>query len=68
MTDFSRYKNVTLGKAVYKKLDKLQTILDPVKMSKSQTVTLAIDVLEYVHQNKKVAFEQLQQRIETLCK
>tara|TARA_R100001509_G_scaffold156098_1_gene119039 strand:+ start:512 stop:685 length:174 start_codon:yes stop_codon:yes gene_type:complete len=44
MTDFTRYKNVTVDKATYETITKLQTKMAPdVKLSRSQVVTTLVN-------------------------
>ena len=44
MTDINKYKNVTLSKEAYAKLDKIRRVIaPPVVVSRSQTVAILID-------------------------
>jgi hypothetical protein len=44
MTDFTRYKNVTVDKVTYETITKLQTKMAPdVKLSRSQVVTTLVN-------------------------
>lgn len=47
MTDISKYKNVTLSKEAYAKLDKIRKLIAPnTIMSKSKTVDILINEKE----------------------
>jgi hypothetical protein len=44
MTDISKYKNVTLSKEAYAKLDKIRRVIaPPIIVSRSQTVAILIE-------------------------
>ena len=44
MTDFSKYKNVSLSKDTYTKLDKLRKVIVPnTTISRSQTVNILVN-------------------------
>ena len=44
MTDISKYKNVTLSKEAYAKLDKIRKVIaPPALISRSQTVAILIE-------------------------
>jgi hypothetical protein len=60
MTDFSKYKNVSLHKDTYEKADKLSNELLDVKISKAQVITLGVNLVEMLH-NKKLLKGSLNQ-------
>ena len=44
MTDISKYKNVSLSKATYNKIDKIRRVMIPeMVISRSQTITLLVN-------------------------
>ena len=44
MTDISKYKNVSLSKETYNKIDKIRKIIQPdMVLSRSQTITLLVN-------------------------
>jgi len=44
MTDISKYKNVSLSKDTYNKIDKLRKVIQPnTVMSRSQTINLLVN-------------------------
>ena len=44
MTDISKYKNVSLPKYTYNKIDQLRQVIVPqMKISRSQTITLLVN-------------------------
>ena len=44
MTDFSKYKNVSLSKDTYTKLDKLRKVIVPnITISRAQTVNILVN-------------------------
>ena len=44
MTDISKYKNVTLPKDTYNKIDKISKVMIPeMTISRSQTITLLVN-------------------------
>jgi len=44
MTDISKYKNVSLPKETYNKIDQLRQVIVPqMKISRSQTITLLVN-------------------------
>ena len=68
MTDITRYKNVSLHKDTYKKAEDLSSKLLAVKMSKSQVITLGVNLLDYLIKNNligqqpnQVSFQKLKQ-------
>ena len=47
MTDISKYKNVSLPKETYNKIDKIRKVIVPeMTVSRSQTVTLLVNEKE----------------------
>ena len=47
MTDISKYKNVSLPKETYNKIDKIRKIIVPeMPISRSQTITLLVNEKE----------------------
>ena len=47
MTDISKYKNVSLPKETYNKIDKLRKVMIPeMTISRSQTITLLVNEKE----------------------
>ena len=47
MTDISKYKNVSLPKETYNKIDLLRQVIVPqMKISRSQTITLLVNEKE----------------------
>ena len=47
MTDVSKYKNVSLPKETYNKIDQLRQVIVPqMKISRSQTITLLVNEKE----------------------
>ena len=47
MTDISKYKNVSLPKETYNKIDKIRKVIVPeMTMSRSQTITLLVNEKE----------------------
>ena len=47
MTDISKYKNVSLPKETYNKIDKIRKIIVPeMTISRSQTITLLVNEKE----------------------
>ena len=47
MTDISKYKNVSLPKETYNKIDKIRKVLIPeMTISRSQTITLLVNEKE----------------------
>jgi len=47
MTDISKYKNVSLPKDTYNKIDKIRKVMIPeMKISRSQTITLLVNEKE----------------------
>ena len=47
MTDISKYKNVSLPKETYNKIDQLRQVIVPqMKISRSQTITLLVNEKE----------------------
>ena len=47
MTDISKYKNVSLPKDKYNKIDKIRKVIVPeMKISRSQTITLLVNEKE----------------------
>ena len=47
MTDISKYKNVSLPKDTYNKIDKIRKVIVPeMTISRSQTITLLVNVKE----------------------
>ena len=47
MTDISKYKNVSLSKETYNKIDKIRKIIVPeMTISRSQTITLLVNEKE----------------------
>lgn len=68
MTDITRYKNVSLHKDTYEKAEDLSSKLLAVKMSKSQVITLGVNLLHYLVKNNligqqpnQVSFQKLKQ-------
>jgi hypothetical protein len=68
MTDITRYKNVSLHKDTYEKAEDLSSKLLAVKMSKSQVITLGVNLLDYLIKNNligqqpnQVSFQKLKQ-------
>jgi len=68
MTDITRYKNVSLHKDTYKKAEDISDKLLAVKMSKSQVITLGVNLLDYLIKNNligqqpnQVSFQKLKQ-------
>lgn len=56
MTDISKYKNVTLSKEAYAKLDKIRKLIVPnTIMSKSKTVDILINEKEKNLHGKSVS-------------
>jgi len=44
MTDISKYKNVSLSKDTYRKIDKLRRVITPnTVMSRSQTINILVN-------------------------
>ena len=53
MTDISKYKNVSLSKDTYTKIDKLRRIIQPnTVMSRSQTISILVNEKEREKMNK----------------
>ena len=53
MTDISKYKNVSLSKDTYIKIDKLRRIIQPnTVMSRSQTISILVNEKEREKMNK----------------
>jgi len=46
MTDFSRYRNISLDHDTYKKLEKLSKSVAPIPMSMSKTLLILINLLK----------------------
>ena len=47
MTDISKYKNVSLPKDTYNKIDKIRKVIVPqMTISRSQTITLLVNEIE----------------------
>ena len=47
MTDISKYKNVSLSKETYNKIDKIRKVMIPeMTISRSQTITLLVNEKE----------------------
>ena len=47
MTDISKYKNVSLSKETYNKIDKIRKVIVPeMTISRSQTITLLVNEKE----------------------
>ncbi len=47
MTDISKYKNVSLSKDTYNKIDKIRKVMIPeMTISRSQTITLLVNEKE----------------------
>ena len=47
MTDISKYKNVSLPKETYNKIDKIRKVIVPeMTISRSQTITLLVNAKE----------------------
>ncbi len=47
MTDISKYKNVSLSKDTYNKIDKIRKVIVPeMTISRSQTITLLVNEKE----------------------
>ena len=47
MTDISKYKNVSLPKDTYNKIDKIRKVMTPeMTISRSQTITLLVNEKE----------------------
>ena len=47
MTDISKYKNVSLSKDTYNKIDKIRKVIVPqMTISRSQTITLIVNEKE----------------------
>ena len=47
MTDISKYKNVSLPKDTYNKIDKIRKVIVPeITISRSQTITLLVNEKE----------------------
>ena len=47
MTDISKYKNVSLPKETYNKIDKIRKVIVPeMTLSRSQTITLLVNEKE----------------------
>ena len=47
MTDISKYKNVSLPKETYNKIDKIRKVIVPeMTISRSQTITLLVNEIE----------------------
>ena len=47
MTDISKYKNVSLPKETYSKIDKIRKVMIPeMTISRSQTITLLVNEIE----------------------
>ena len=47
MTDISKYKNVSLAKETYNKIDKIRKVIVPeMTISRSQTITLLVNEKE----------------------
>jgi len=68
MTDITRYKNVSLHKDTYEKAEDISDKLLAVKMSKSQVITLGVNLLDYLIKNNligqqpnQVSFQKLKQ-------
>lgn len=68
MTDISKYKNVSLSKDTYVKAEALSSKLIAVKISKSQVITLGVNLLDYLVRNNligqqphQVSFQKLKQ-------
>lgn len=74
MTDISKYKNVSLSKKTYDKAEQLSSCLLDVPISKTQVITLGVNLVEKLHQqgilhsqlkaflsNTQVSFQKLQQ-------
>ena len=68
MTDITRYKNVSLHKDTYEKAEDISSKLLAVKMSKSQVITLGVNLLDYLIKNNligqqpnQVSFQKLKQ-------
>ena len=68
MTDISKYKNVSLHKDTYVKAEALSNQLIAVKISKSQVITLGVNLLDYMVRNNligqqphQVSFQKLKQ-------
>lgn len=63
MTDFNRYKNISVNLEAYKKADDLQNKITAVKLSKTQVFTLGINLLESLITNNKQSFTDIQKRL-----
>lgn len=63
MTDFNRYKNISVNLEAYKKADDLQNKITAVKLSKTQVFTLGINLLESLITNNKQTFTDIQKRL-----
>lgn len=63
MTDFNRYKNISVNLEAYKKADDLQNKITAVKLSKTQVFTLGINLLESLITNNKQSFNDIQKRL-----
>jgi predicted CopG family antitoxin len=46
MTDFSKYRNISLDHDTYKKLEKLSKSVAPIPMSMSKTLLILINLLK----------------------
>tara|TARA_B100001123_G_C14697387_1_gene783840 strand:- start:101 stop:259 length:159 start_codon:yes stop_codon:yes gene_type:complete len=46
MTDFSKYKNMSVDIATYKKLEKLSKTVAPIPMSMNKTLLILINLLK----------------------
>ena len=46
MTDFSRYRNISVDHDTYKKLEKLSKSVAPIPMSMSKTLLILINLLK----------------------
>lgn len=70
MTDITKFKNVSLSREAYDKADCLSKKLFDVEISKTQVITLGINLVEYLLEKKlfnqiqTVPFKELKQRIE----
>ena len=54
MTDISKYKNVSLHKDTYETAEALSGKLLAVKISKSQVITLGVNLLDYLVRNNLI--------------
>ena len=68
MTDISKYKNVSLHKDTYETAEALSGKLLAVKISKSQVITVGVNLLDYLVRNNligqqphQVSFQKLKQ-------